>query len=93
MCGIANFMFHTRSALVSGSFPETAWQSCVTRQATQAPWTAWRQMMIRRAMQNGMPVLVVLDFCDICDVVTIIYMREYELLWMNLAVLVFICWM
>jgi len=48
-------------------------------------------MMIRRAMQNGMPVLVVLDFCDICDVVTIIYMREYELLWMNLAVLVFIC--
>ena len=32
-----------------------------------------------------------LGFFVICDVVVIIYMREYELLWMNLTALIFIC--
>jgi len=45
---------------VSGTFPETAWWSHVTRQATQdtypisgfPPWTAWRQRMNRQAART-----------------------------------------
>jgi len=48
--------------------------------------------MIRQATRTrGDQFWLALGFCVIRDVVVMIYMREYELLWVNLTALIFIC--